>query len=253
MVSAHATHPGLVRRNNEDYLRTDDQFGIYILADGIGGHNAGEVASALAGETIYSTLRSNMPHTSVNEYSELVVHALNAAHWEVYSKARSDVSCAKMGTTLVVAIVQDNQAFIANVGDSRCYVFRRRLDLPDTEPCAAATGRRLSRLTRDHTVGDELLASGLSIEQIPRNKFHTLTRSVGCGNPPVPDFTVVELNEGDLLLLCSDGLTDMVTDAEIEGILTRAEAGRESPTEALVDAANANGGKDNISVIIVKP
>ena len=111
----------------------------------------------------------------------------------------------------------------------------------------------MSRLTRDHTVGDELLASGLSIEQIPVNKFHTLARSVGCGNPPVPDFTVVELTEGDLLLLCSDGLTDMVTDAEIEGILARAEAGLESLPAALVDAANANGGKDNISVIIVKP
>ena len=92
MVSAHATDPGLVRRNNEDYLRTDNRLGIYILADGIGGHNAGEVASALAGKTVYSTLRSNMPHTSVDEYSELVVHALHAAHWEVYSKARSDVS-----------------------------------------------------------------------------------------------------------------------------------------------------------------
>ena len=248
MISAHATHPGLVRQNNEDYIRTDDRLGIYILADGIGGHNAGEVASALAGETVYSILRSNMPHTSADDYAELVVHALNAAHWEVHGKARSDVSCARMGTTLVVAIVRDSRVFIANVGDSRCYLFRSLLDVEQE----AENGNRLSRLTSDHTVGDALLASGVPVEQIPRQQFHTLTRSVGCGNPPVPDFTMVDLTDSDLLLICSDGLTDMLTDAEIEGILAQAGAGLDSVTDALVDAANVNGGKDNISVILLK-
>lgn len=250
MVSAHATHPGLLRQNNEDYIRTDDHIGVYLLADGIGGHNAGEVASALAVETIYSILRSNITHTAFDQYLELVVHALNAAHWEVYNKACSDVGCAKMGTTLVAAIMRDNKAFVANAGDSRCYLFRNG---PDFNAEASATGNvsRLSLLTRDHTVGDFLLARGLSMGQIPRHQFHTLTQSIGCGHPPVPDSTVVEFTEGDLLLLCSDGLTDMLTEAEIERILEHAETCLEPVAEALVDAANAKGGKDNVSVILV--
>jgi len=253
MISAHATHPGLVRQNNEDYIRTDDRLGIYLVADGIGGHNAGEVASAVAGDTVFSIVHSNMPHTAVEEYGELMIHAMNAAHWEVYGKARSDPSCAGMGTTLVVAIVRDSRVFIANVGDSRCYLFRRSWsELHDAAPWPAKRCGRLSLLTRDHTVGAAMLASGVPIERIPRKKFHTLTRSVGCGNPPVPDFTEVELAEGDLLLICSDGLTSMVTDAEIEGILARDEASLKSQTEALIDAANASGGKDNISVILVE-
>ena len=89
MISAHATHPGLVRKNNEDYIRTDDDLGIYLLADGIGGHKAGEVASALAVETVYSVLRSNIVHTEADGYFELMVHAMQTAHWEINTKALS--------------------------------------------------------------------------------------------------------------------------------------------------------------------
>ena len=113
------------------------------------------------------------------------------------------------------------------------------------------SGYTLKRLTHDHTVGDLLLARGVSIGEIPRKQFHTLTQSIGCGNPPYPDFSIVELKRGDMLMICSDGLTNMLADAEIEAILANEEASLDTLTANLIDAANENGGKDNISVVLV--
>ena len=257
MISAHATHPGLVRQNNEDCIHTDDNLGIYLLADGIGGHNAGEVASALAVETAYAVLRSNIAHTAIDGYFELMVHAMHTAHWEIYTKALTSSSFIRMGTTLVVAVLQENKAYIVNAGDSRCYLFRSGSHF-HSDPLFMAQrvleggGNMFKRLTQDHTVGDQLLASGISIGQIPKKQFHTLTRSVGCGDPPYPDYNIVEIKQGDLLLFCSDGLSDMLTDAEIEAILANEDASLDTLTVDLIDAANANGGRDNISVVLVK-
>ena len=248
MISAHATHPGLIRQNNEDCIRTDDNLGIYLLADGIGGHNAGEVASALAVETVYGVLRSNIAHTEVDGYFELMVHAIHAAHWEISSKALTSSTFMRMGTTLVVAVLREDKAYIVHAGDSRCYVFQSG----SHDPLRESVGNAFKRLTHDHTVGDRLLASGISISQIPKKQFHTLTQSIGCGDPPYPDFNIVEFKPGDLLLICSDGLTDMLTDIEIEAILAHGDASLDTLTKDLIDAANVNGGRDNISVILLK-
>ncbi|MDD2898831.1 MAG: protein phosphatase 2C domain-containing protein [Desulfuromonadaceae bacterium] len=256
MISAHASHPGLVRQNNEDCILTDDDLGIYLLADGIGGHNAGEVASALAIETVYTILRSNIAHTDVEDFFELMVHAVQAAHWEVNSKSLSHDSFTRMGTTLAVAVMRDDKAYIVHAGDSRCYLLPGGSH-PHTDPPvtlqALAVGKTLKimRLTHDHTVGDQLLANGIAMGDIPKKQFHTLTQSVGCGNPPYPDFNSVEFKRGDLLLICSDGLTDMLADAEIEAILTRRDTGIDTLVVDLINAANANGGRDNISVILI--
>ena len=256
MTSAHATHPGLVRKNNEDCILADENLGIYLLADGIGGHNAGEVASALAVDTAYAVLRSNLAHTAAEGFFELMVHAMQTAHWEINSKALTDMSFAKMGTTLVVAVLRENKAYIVHVGDSRCYVFQSdpypHLDPPlMPQKVLEKEGNKLKRLTNDHTVGDQQLANGKNIEQIPKKQFHTLTQSVGCGNPPYPDFKIVDLNQGDLLIICSDGLTDMLTDHEIEAILANGSASLGILATDLVNAANANGGRDNVSVVLV--
>lgn len=260
MISAHATHPGLVRQNNEDCIRTDDNLGIYLLADGIGGHNAGEVASALAVETAYTVLRSNISHTDVDGYFELMVHAMQTAHWEIVTKSQSCTSFSRMGTTLVVAVMRENKAYIVNAGDSRCYLFQNgtpSLHNPfyDAQKISPMTneGTMFKRLTTDHTVGDQLLASGVCISQIPKRKFHTLTKSVGCGDPPYPDFSAVEFKRGDLILICSDGLTDMLSDSEIESILTNGGVSLDAIVVDLVNAANANGGRDNISIVLVAP
>jgi PPM family protein phosphatase len=251
MISAHATHPGLVRKNNEDFIRTDDTLGIYLLADGIGGHNAGEVASALAVETVYSILRSNIVHTEIDGYFELMVHAMQSAHWEISSKAITNPSLAKMGTTLVVAVLREEMAYVAHAGDSRCYLFQNEPQ-PHTDPSLGRDGNKLRRLTNDHTLGYHRLASGVPIEQIPKKNFHTLTQSLGCGNPPRPDFKIVEFKQGDLLLICSDGLTDMLSDVEIEAILASRDASLDTLAGNLINAANLNGGRDNISVVLVR-
>jgi serine/threonine protein phosphatase PrpC len=250
MISAHATHPGLARQNNEDCILADDSLGIYLLADGIGGHNAGEVASALAVETAYAVLRSNIAHTAVDGYFELMAHAMHTSHREIKTKALTSSSFMRMGTTLVVVVLRENKAYIVNAGDSRCYLFQSELH-PNPAPLIEREGKKFRRLTHDHTVGDQLLASGVSIGQIPKQHFRTLTQSVGCGNQPDPDFNIVEINQGDLLLICSDGLTDMLTDAEIESILANGDANLDALTADLIDAANANGGRDNISVVLV--
>ncbi len=251
MISACATHPGLVRKNNEDCIRTDDALGVYLLADGIGGHNAGEVASALAVDTVYSVVRANIAHTAVDDYFELMIHALHAAHWEISTKAQTDPFMARMGTTLVVAVVRNNHAYVVNAGDSRCYLFQRDY-YANPDPLLEMGSHKFKQLTHDHTVGDQLLAKGVPIGEIPKKQFHALTRSLGCGDPPSPDFAVIEITQGDMLLICSDGLTDMLRDAEIEAILADGTSNLDALATSLVDAANAKGGRDNISVILVQ-
>jgi protein phosphatase len=250
MISAHATHPGLVRQNNEDCIRTDDCRGIYLLADGLGGHNAGEVASALAVDIVYAALSSSIANGATDGLFDLMANALHAAHLEINAKARTSLSFMGMGTTLVVVVVRDNTAYIVHAGDSRCYLFHAEPH-PHPNPPLEREGTRFQRLTHDHTMGDQLLANGIPREQIPENQFHNLTQAVGCGAPPIPDLNTVELNRSDMLLLCSDGLTDMLTDAEIEAVLANGDADSETLAGNLIDAANAKGGRDNISVVLV--
>jgi protein phosphatase len=116
MTSAHATNPGIVRQNNEDCVRTDDTLEIYLLADGIGGHNAGEVASALAVDTAYAALSSNIENAAVDCLPDLMASAMQAAHLEICTKARTGLSFMGMGTTLVIAVARESTAYIAHVG-----------------------------------------------------------------------------------------------------------------------------------------
>lgn len=251
MTSSHSTHPGLVRQNNEDCIRRDDNLGIYLLADGMGGHNAGEVASALAVETVYAALSSSMAHTATKDLFDQLANALYAAHREINAKARTSLAFMGMGTTLVMAVVRDHKAYIAHAGDSRCYLFQAEPH-PHPYPPLEREGIKFQRITNDHTMGDQLLANGIRREQIAEKQFHTLTQAVGCGEPPIPDFNTVELNCDDLLLLCSDGLTDMLSDSEIESILENGDANLDTLAGNLIDAANAKGGFDNISVVLIR-
>lgn len=250
MYSSHATHPGLVRLKNEDSIKTDDALGIYLLADGIGGHNAGEVASALAVDTVYGVLRSNIARTDIDDYFELMLHALHAAHWEIFTKAQSDPALSRMGTTLVVAVIQNSKAYIVNAGDSRCYLLQRDF-YAQADPLLGHGRHKFKRLTHDHTVGNQLLNNGIPLAEIPKKQFHALTRSLGCSNSPDPDFCVVTINPGDLLLICSDGLTDMLSDAEIESMLIHVDSNLDVLAADLIAAANAKGGRDNVSVVLV--
>ncbi len=235
--SSSLSNPGLVRKNNEDCIVADDGLGIYLLADGMGGHNAGEVASELAVRTANTHLTERLVSAADNEVPGILSEAMKVAHDAVNAKAKTDLSLMGMGTTLVEVVVRNDKAFICHAGDSRAYLY----------------SNTLQRLTRDHTMGDHLLENNLlPRERIPEKQWHMLTQAVGVGDSPVPDIKQIELASGDMLLLCSDGLTDMLTDAEIESIIACDNADLNNITQGLVDAANNKGGRDNISVVLVK-
>ena len=245
MIVASRTDVGKVRTNNEDSILIDQEKGIFLLADGMGGHNAGEVASKIAVDTVHDSLKDIIGNTEDNEK---ILHTLDAAiikaHEAIKEKADSDTQLRGMGTTLVVLVIKNEKAYVCHAGDSRAYLLRDNLE----------------RLTKDHTVGDLCVEKGyMTREQVPPQQWHSLTQAVGVGDEPVPDKKTVELKHGDILLLCSDGLTDMLTDEEIEAILSKvsfplvgnpsAERLREL-ADSLVAETNNRGGRDNISLIL---
>lgn len=237
MIVASRTDNGKVRGNNEDSVLIDQEKGIFILADGMGGHNAGEVASKLAVYTAHHTLTEIIDSV---EDDQKILNALESAvmkaHEAIKEKAESDIDLRGMGTTLVVLVIKNEKAYVCHAGDSRTYLLRRTIE----------------RLTNDHTVGDLWVEKGyIAREQVPPQQWHILTQVVGTGNYPVPDKVTVELKPCDILLLCSDGLTDMFTDEEIAEILTNDKKNITEIADFLVAEANKRGGRDNISLILV--
>lgn len=238
MRTAWKTDVGRLRKNNEDSILVDEKLSIFLLADGLGGHNAGEVASSMAVNEAYSFIKDKINGADDGgAIFTLLSGALLAAHDSIMNKAATDPGLWGMGTTLVEMVIRRGKAFICHVGDSRTYLFRDRL----------------TQITRDHTVAHYLLEQGLTPrENIHPRQYHILTQSVGAGERPAPDHNSVTLEQGNMLLLCSDGLTDMLNDADIEHILSR---GRNNPTllvDSLVNEANSRGGRDNISVVLVE-
>ncbi len=242
MTSVQATHPGLVRQNNEDSIRSDDNLALYVLADGMGGHKAGEIASALAVTSVGEFLQFRIAEVADSALCELMGQAMTVAHGRIYATAQTSPLLMGMGTTLIIVLVRNNTAYIAHAGDSRVYLF--------PHPREGRGG--MTQITTDHTMGNQLLARGMARARIPERLFHTLTQALGYGEQPAPDCRVVECSRDDLLLLCSDGLTDMLTDAEIETILSTGAATLQALANSLVDAANAAGGRDNVSVVLVR-
>ncbi|MHB8883261.1 MAG: PP2C family protein-serine/threonine phosphatase [Thermodesulfovibrionales bacterium] len=237
MIVASKTDVGKVRTNNEDSILIDQVRGIFILADGMGGHNAGEVASRLAVDVAYDSLKDRL---DTIDSDEEILNALDAAvmkaHEAIREKAESDINLRGMGTTIVILVIKNEKAYICHAGDSRAYIMR------DT----------LEQLTKDHTVGDSWVGKGyMPREQVPPQQWHMLTQAVGSGDYPVPDKKTVKLETGDILLLCSDGLTDMLTDEDIAGILKKDKDNISEVVDSLVTEANSKGGRDNVSLILV--
>jgi protein phosphatase len=219
------------------------------------------VASSLAVKSVYASLSPIIASINADNIYEFMANAMQAAHLEINAKARTSLELMGMGTTLVVAVVRDNTAYIAHTGDSRCYLIRAHGpqdeqllegDVSTLEFSHPSGEGRLHRITNDHTMGDQLLINGILRENIPEKLFHSLTQSVGCGALPVPDFNSFELNRDDTLLLCSDGLTDMLSDNEIENIISIENYSLEVLANKLIETANANGGQDNVSVVLVR-
>ncbi len=239
------TDVGQAREHNEDAISWDFQRGLAMLADGMGGHNAGDIASRMCLEKLDAILATALdkslgnirPNKNSTREATLIRRAINKANTAVFENALDNKDRKGMGTTLVVMLFYDNRVVVAHVGDSRVYRLR---------------SNKLEQITADHSLVRELLEKGaISEEEAVDNPYsHVITRAVGI-RPRVP----VEIHEydvlpGDTFLLCSDGLTDRVGDKEIEETLVASEGLWERAAQRLIDLANHAGGHDNISVIL---
>lgn len=236
------TDPGLARENNEDSVTVDEPTRLGILADGMGGYNAGEVASGMATTFIKSELGRWLAqagrHANGREVRRAMEICVDNANRSIFNAANSNPQYSGMGTTLVVGVFQDARLMLGHIGDSRCYRLRNR---------------QLEQITKDHSLLQEQMDAGLiTPEQAATSTNKNLvTRALG-----VEDAVLLEVNEhkvepGDLYLMCSDGLSDMLDDEAIAQILT-GDGTLDQKTVQLIDAANANGGRDNISVLLAQ-
>ena len=236
------TDVGRQRANNEDAVMVDAAHGVVLLADGMGGYNAGEVASALAVDLIAGELgrwlteaAASATPRDVRRAMEICVDNANRA---IFDAAHTHDAYAGMGTTLVLAALRGAVAVIGHVGDSRAYRLR---------------DGALMQLTRDHSLLQEQIDIGLitPAEAAASGNRNLVTRALGVEDTVLLDVQEVELAPGDVLLLCSDGLNDMLADADIAAILATADPLADK-SRRLVDEANARGGRDNVSVVLVR-
>jgi serine/threonine protein phosphatase PrpC len=245
---AKATHTGMVRSHNEDSIATDAEIGLAVLADGMGGYNAGEVASGIATALISSETREAMISQSPHELDKttgsplattLLRDIIAKANTSIFQSANSQPQYAGMGTTLVVALFCNNQITLAHIGDSRCY--RQR-------------GGKLEQITRDHSLLQEQIDSGLLTKEAAKRSQNKnlVTRALGIEPAVEAEIHTYPAQEGDVYLICSDGLNDMVEDEDIEMTLEALGANLQLAAEQLVQMANDNGGRDNISVVLIK-
>src|SRR5215208_6328783 len=234
------TDPGLARENNEDSVTIDEPTRLGILADGMGGYNAGEIASGMATTFIKSELGRWLAqagqHANAREVRRAMEICVDNANRSIFNAANSNAQYSGMGTTLVLGVFQDLRLMLGHIGDSRCYRLR---------------ATEFAQITKDHSLLQEQMDAGLiTPEQAATSSNKNLvTRALG-----VEDAVLLEVNEhkvepGDLYLMCSDGLSDMLDDEAIARIMAL-EAPLEQKSIQLVDAANANGGRDNISVLL---
>ena len=234
------TDIGKRRKLNQDYVFVSEGTignlpNLFVVADGMGGHNAGDYASKYTVEMIEEQIRTS----GQTDTQTILSDAIKRANSDIRGIASSDESLSGMGTTVVAATILDDVLQVANVGDSRLYIIRQN---------------EIRQVTRDHSLVEEMVRMG-GIDRLAARSHpdkNIITRAVGALDSIEADFFREELKRGDMILLCSDGLTNMLEDEEIREIIDR-ETTLSEKGKQLVDAANENGGKDNISVILVAP
>lgn len=242
------TDPGVVRAHNEDAVFGSAPLGLAILADGMGGYNAGEVASGMATALLANNFGELLPScrpqlldaaTGRRIAHRHLAEQVSLANSSILSAARSQPQYAGMGTTLVMAWFYDNQVTVAHIGDSRLYRLR---------------GEEFQQLTRDHSLLQEQIDSGMITPEEARysQNRNLVTRALGVDPEVDAEIHDYDVESGDIYLLCSDGLNDMVEDEEIGSTLRMLAANLPLAAEQLVQMANDNGGRDNVSVILVK-
>ena len=234
------TDIGRKRELNEDYIYTSGQPigalpNLFIVADGMGGHKAGDYASMHTVDRFVEVIRELGEEHGVQD---AINEAVTAANAYIYQRSRENSNLSGMGTTLVLASCIGNEAIVANIGDSRLYL----------------VNDAMTQITRDHSLVEEMVTLGGIDREMARNHpdKNIITRAVGVKEKVAADFFEVDLTKGDKLLLCSDGLTNMLRDEEIYQIIQNNKE-LEQAAKALVDAANENGVRDNIAVVLVEP
>ncbi|MEE0375886.1 MAG: Stp1/IreP family PP2C-type Ser/Thr phosphatase [Lachnospiraceae bacterium] len=234
------TDIGRKRELNEDYIYTSGQPigalpNLFIVADGMGGHKAGDYASTHTVDRFVEVIRELGEEHGVQD---AINEAVTAANAYIYQRSRENSNLSGMGTTLVLASCIGNEAIVANIGDSRLYL----------------VNDAMTQITRDHSLVEEMVTLGGIDREMARNHpdKNIITRAVGVKEEVAADFFEVDLTKGDKLLLCSDGLTNMLRDEEIHQIIQENKE-LEQAAKALIDAANENGGRDNIAVVLVEP
>ncbi|MDN5331113.1 MAG: family protein phosphatase [Tepidanaerobacteraceae bacterium] len=241
MIHCAKSDRGRVRPNNEDAFYIPEDMNeplLFIVADGMGGHNAGEVASRLAVEEISSYIKTKYDAKSFqDDVALLIKEAFMAANEKIYKTSLESAEWAGMGTTATLALFKDGRVYIGHVGDSRAYMLR---------------SGHLRQLTKDHSLVWQLMEEGrLTAQEI---KYHpmrnVITRALGVDDKVDVDISDYEYKSGDIFLLCSDGLTNMLDDERIKEIILSADS-VEAAAERLVQAANNLGGHDNITVELI--
>ena len=236
------TDPGLERSQNEDAVASDETLGLCILCDGMGGHNAGEVASGMASAFIKTDMRETLDEAARRREPAAVQQALAESiaksNSAIYNMSRTNPQYAGMGTTLVVGVFCAEVLVLGHIGDSRCYLLR---------------GGQFTQLTKDHSVYQEQLDEGLldANHVMPVLGQNLVTRALGPFETIEADFQQPTLAVGDIYLMCSDGLSDMVDDAGIAAILAGPEA-LQQKADKLIAAAIEGGGRDNVSVVLAQ-
>ncbi|MDB5796314.1 MAG: stage sporulation family protein [Paucimonas sp.] len=239
---ASATDVGRVRTHNEDATVISAGIGLAIVADGMGGYNAGEIASGIATALLKEALEQRFRRDPgllalpPGRMKALLTEEIRHASASIHAAAMHDESCRGMGTTLVLALLRQHDMFIAHIGDSRAYLLR---------------GGEMRQLTRDHTLLQQQIDAGLITSEQARaaKQKNLLTRGMGVDDDVDPEVHAHALQAGDLVLLCSDGLTDELPDPTIEAALLAHASEPEALCKELVALANASGGGDNISVL----
>jgi len=242
------TDTGRVREHNEDTIGTDADIGLLVLADGMGGYKAGEVASGIAVRTVMSLLREAVERedltladaaTGLSRPGILLRDAIQRANKLIYQSAQTQPHCEGMGTTVVAGLFFDDRLTIAHVGDSRMYRVR---------------GGQIEQLTQDHSLLQELVARGFyTPEQAARAAAKNyVTRALGVESTVEVDIREVPVERDDLVLLCSDGLSDMVEDGDIHLTVKTFGANLETLARQLIQLSNDNGGRDNVSIVLVR-
>jgi protein phosphatase len=237
-----------VRGHNEDCVESRPELGVVVLADGMGGYNAGEVASGMATSLIASGLSSVWTREATRKLDRDAAMALSQqllqeqvarANKAIYEAAQKDPQCAGMGTTLVACVFHDNFLTVGHIGDSRLY--RMRNDA-------------LEQVTRDHSLLQEQIDSGLITKEDARSSHNKnlVTRALGIDPEVDAEIHSYDVMEGDIYLLCSDGLNDMIEDDEIQMTLIALRSNLDLTAQQLVQAANDAGGRDNVSVMLIK-